>query len=129
MAGETYMLRLIKDKMYRGEELTPPEVQYLLYSLDNKVKELERSKPISILYVKKLTETAQIPTQGTMDAAGWDLYADLENADGIVIHPGETVKISTGISIMLPEGTFGAIYPRSGLATKQGLAPANKVGK
>ena len=128
MAGETYMLRLIKDKMYRGEELTPPEVQYLLYSLDNKVKELERAKPISVLYVKKLTETAQIPTQGTMDAAGWDLYADLENVNEIVIHPGSTEKISTGISIMLPEGTFGAIYPRSGLATKQGLAPANKVG-
>lgn len=129
MAGETYILRLIKEKMYKGEELTNPEVQYLLYTLDGKVKELEHSKPAPVLYVKKLSETAQLPTQGSTDAAGWDLYADIDD-DGseMVIHPGETVKISTGISIALPTGTFGAIYPRSGLATKQGLAPANKVG-
>lgn len=128
MRGETYILRMIKEKLYRGEELSPMEVQYILCSLDSGINELIKDKPNTILYVKKLTETSQIPTQGTTDAAGWDLYADLEDANQIQIAPGETVKISTGISIALPEGTFGAIYPRSGLATKQGLALANKVG-
>ena len=76
----------------------------------------------------KLSNTAQAPTQGSTYAAGYDLHADLEGKDKIAIHPGEVRKISTGIAIALPLGTFGAIYARSGLATKQGLAPANKVG-
>lgn len=76
----------------------------------------------------KLSPTAQAPTQGSAYAAGYDLHADLEGKDMVAIHPGEVRKISTGIAIALPIGTFGAIYARSGLATKQGLAPANKVG-
>lgn len=79
----------------------------------------------SKLYCKKLNENATLPTRGSKEAAGWDLYA----AEDATINPGETVKISTGIAIALPENTFGAIFARSGLATKQGLAPANKVGK
>ena len=55
-----------------------------------------------------------------------DLYACIYN--DITINPGETVKIGTGITLELPKNTFGAIFARSGLATKQGLAPANKVG-
>ena len=76
----------------------------------------------------KLSKTAQTPTQGSEWAAGYDLYADLEGQDILAIPAGEVRKVSTGIAIALPEGTFGAIYARSGLATKKGLAPANKVG-
>lgn len=76
----------------------------------------------------KLSGTAQAPTHGSEWAAGYDLHADLEGIPSIAIAPGEVRKISTGIAIALPEGTFGAVFARSGLATKQGLAPANKVG-
>lgn len=76
--------------------------------------------------VKRLRENAIIPTKGSKDAAGYDLYACIDN--DILIKPHETVMISTGISIELPNGTFGAIFPRSGISAKRGLAPANKVG-
>ena len=76
--------------------------------------------------VKKLKPNAILPTYGTAEAAGADLYACLE-AD-ITIAPGETVMIPTGLSMELPRGTAGLIYARSGLAVKRGLAPANKVG-
>jgi dUTP pyrophosphatase len=80
------------------------------------------------VHFTKLTPWAQTPTQGSEQAAGFDLYADTELRDRIAIAPGEVRKISTGIAIALPEGTFGALYARSGMATKRGLAPANKVG-
>lgn len=76
--------------------------------------------------VKILSDTAILPTRGSEQAAGYDLYADIPEA--ILLGPGDTLKINTGISIAIPQGFFGGIYPRSGLATKQGLAPANKVG-
>jgi dUTP pyrophosphatase len=76
--------------------------------------------------IKLLTDTAKLPTRGSEYAAGADLYADI--SDIVDIAPHSTVKISTGIAIELPENTFGAIFARSGLATKKGLAPANKVG-
>lgn len=76
----------------------------------------------------KLSPTAQAPVQGSEYAAGWDLYADLESQSYITLAPGEVRKISTGIAIALPEGTFGALYARSGMATKRGLIPANAVG-
>ena len=76
--------------------------------------------------VKKLRDNAVIPTRGSEYAAGYDLYAD--NSEMIIIPPHETVKIGTGISVELPNGTFGAIFARSGLATKKGLRPANCVG-
>lgn len=69
---------------------------------------------------------ATIPTKGSKYAAGYDLYAATDY--DITIPPHQTIKIDTGISIELPQNTFGAIYPRSGLATKQGLRPANCVG-
>ena len=84
--------------------------------------------------IKRLTETAKIPTKGSKYAAGFDLYADnfgdfkSEKEWSLMILPGETVKINTGVAVALPENTWGGIYARSGLATKQGLAPANKVG-
>lgn len=80
-----------------------------------------------INYVK-LSPTAQAPTRGSDYAAGYDLHADLEGRDCIEIPPHCYKKISTGIAIALPQDTFGAIYARSGMATKRGLTPANKVG-
>ena len=72
----------------------------------------------------KLSENAHEPTRGSMYSAGLDLYA----SEPAMIHPGETVKIHTGIAVELPAETFGGIFARSGLATKQGLRPANCVG-
>lgn len=80
------------------------------------------------LYIKKLTETAKVPTQGSIEAAGYDLYADLGNEADVTIAPGATKFIGTGLAFALPKGTFLGIYPRSGLACKQGLRPANCVG-
>lgn len=76
----------------------------------------------------KLSSTAQAPVHGSEYAAGYDLHADLGDSSMVLIHPGCVKKISTGIAIALPDNTFGAIYARSGLATKKGLAPANKAG-
>ena len=76
----------------------------------------------------KLSPTAQEPTHGSDWAAGYDLHADLEGAGRITLAPGEVRKISSGIAIALPQGTFGAIYPRSGNATNRGLVLANTVG-
>lgn len=76
--------------------------------------------------VKKLKENAIIPTYGSNGAAGADLYACLEQ--DVTIAPGETAFIPTGLSMMIPVGTAGLIYARSGMACKRGLAPANKVG-
>lgn len=76
--------------------------------------------------IKKVRENAKIPTYGTLAAAGADLYACID--DNIELKPGETKLISTGISLEVPTGYAGLIYARSGLATKKGLAPANKVG-
>lgn len=73
---------------------------------------------------KKLDPKAQAPTYGSPSAAGADLYA----LEGAVLQAGETVLIHTGIAMEIPEGYAGLIYARSGLATKRGLAPANKVG-
>lgn len=74
----------------------------------------------------KLKEDATPPKYGTPYAAGADLYACIDAP--IVIAPHSSAFIATGIAIELPEGTVGLIYARSGLATKKGLAPANKVG-
>jgi len=76
--------------------------------------------------VKKLDERAVLPARGSADAAGCDLYACLD-AD-VTIPPHATVRIGTGLSLALPEGTFGAVFARSGLAAKEGLRPANCVG-
>lgn len=74
--------------------------------------------------IKKLDSNAQIPSYGSSSAAGADLYA----LTGAELQPGQTVLIHTGIAMEIPEGYAGLIYARSGLATKRGLAPANKVG-
>ena len=74
----------------------------------------------------KLNPNAIIPTYGTEYAAGADLYTLSDEA--ITINPGETVMIHTGIAMQIPDGTAAFIFARSGIATKRGLAPANKVG-
>ena len=76
--------------------------------------------------IKKLNDSAKIPTYGTEYAAGADLYACTD--EKISFNPGETKLIKTGVAIEVPEGYAGLIYARSGLASKRGLAPANKVG-
>lgn len=76
--------------------------------------------------IKKIKENAIIPTYGSVCSAGADLYACID--EPITINPHCTEKIGTGLAFELPEGYFGAIAARSGLATKQGLAPSNKLG-
>ena len=76
--------------------------------------------------VKRLKENAIMPTYGSAEAAGADLYACL--SEPMTIQPGESVFIPTGLAMELPVGFAGLIYARSGLACKRGLAPANKVG-
>ena len=83
---------------------------------------MERAK----VNIKKLNANATVPTYGSEYAAGADLYACLDGE--VTIAPHATVLIPTGIAMELPIGYAGLIYARSGLATKKGLAPANKVG-
>ena len=76
--------------------------------------------------VKILRPGATLPAYGTAEAAGADLTACLEAP--ITIEPGQTAFIPTGIALEVPTGCAGLVYARSGMACKQGLAPANKVG-
>ena len=76
--------------------------------------------------VKILRSGAKLPTYGSQEAAGADLYACLE--EPVTIAPGKSAFISTGIALEVPRGCAGLIYARSGMACKRGLAPANKVG-
>ena len=90
--------------------------------------------------IKRLSDIAIMPTYGSAKAACIDLYANIGycnamTVDGleqrpayVEIPPHATVKIGTGFAFQPPEGYCGLIFARSGLATKQGLAPANKVG-
>lgn len=81
---------------------------------------------MATIAVKKLREQAILPTFGSSQAAGADLYACLEAP--VTVAPGETVFIPTGLAMEIPYGYVGLIYARSGMACKRGLAPANKVG-
>ncbi len=76
--------------------------------------------------VKKLSETAKVPVRGSDFAAGYDISADIE--EDITLMPRMTRMISSGIAIQIPKGYFGAVFARSGLASKEGLRPANCVG-
>lgn len=76
--------------------------------------------------IKKLSPEAVLPTRGSLQAAGYDLYA---NNDAVIeVAPHTTVKVGTGVAMAIPDGYFGGIFARSGLATKRGLRPANCVG-
>ena len=81
---------------------------------------------MEIIKFTRLRDNAIIPTKGSKEAAGFDLYACLDAP--VTINPGETRLIGTGLAFELPKNTFAGIFARSGLATKKGLAPANKVG-
>lgn len=79
-----------------------------------------------VLKTKKLNELAKLPTYGTEYSAGCDLYAAI--SEEIILNPGETKLIPTGLSMEIPTGLVGLIFARSGISIKRGLAPANKVG-
>lgn len=81
---------------------------------------------MSTIRVKKLHEKAILPTYGSAEAAGADLYACLD--EEITVNPGQSAWIPTGLAMEIPKGCAGLVYARSGLACKKGLAPANKVG-
>lgn len=81
---------------------------------------------MSTIAVKKLHENAILPTYGSAEAAGADLYACLDTP--VTIEPSATVFIPTGLAMEVPKGCAGLIYARSSMGTKRGLAPANKVG-
>ncbi len=76
--------------------------------------------------VRKVSDTAVLPTRGSISSAGYDLYADI--AENVVIEPHSTVKIDTGLQFELPDGYFAGIFARSGIASRDGLRPANCVG-
>lgn len=80
-----------------------------------------------LISVKKLNSSAHLPTRGSEYAAGYDLYACIDT-DTVTIQPHTTQKIGTGLAIAVPDGYFGAIFARSGIAAKKGLRPANCVG-
>lgn len=81
---------------------------------------------MSTIAVKKLRENAALPTYGSAEAAGADLYACLD--ENVSIAPGQTLLVPTGIALEVPKGCAGLIYARSSMGVKRGLAPANKVG-
>lgn len=78
--------------------------------------------------IKALKSNAKLPTKGSEQAAGFDLYACGDGYLEATIYPHETFMVGTGIAMSIPDGYFGALYARSGLASKQGLRPANCVG-
>ncbi len=92
----------------------------------SEAEERKRTIMTQNVRIKKLNENAVIPTYGSEYSAGADLYACVP--DSISIAAGETVLVPTGLVMEIPQGYAGLIYARSGLASKKGLAPANKVG-
>lgn len=81
-----------------------------------------------VVKIKKLNESAILPTKGSNKAAAYDVYACIRDNNEVRINPHETVKIGTGLSMTPPEGFFVGVYARSGLSSKEGLRPANCVG-
>lgn len=79
-----------------------------------------------VVKIKKMSDTAIIPEKATEGSAGYDIYVDSDKP--IEIPPHETIMIPSGIAMEIPDGYFGAIYPRSGISTKRGLRIANCVG-
>ena len=77
--------------------------------------------------IKKINNKAITPTRSSTQAAGYDIYACLDK-DKIAINPHESIKINTGLALEIPDGYFGGIFARSGLATKENLRPSNCVG-
>ena len=110
-------------------------ITWIWFKINQKLKKLNINKISKInaenenmvrVNIKKLNDSAIIPVRGSEEAAGYDLHANIK--ENIIIPPHTSQKISTGLSIEIPKGYFGAIVARSGLATKQGLRPANAIG-
>lgn len=80
------------------------------------------------IQIQKLRESARIPQRGSAFAAGYDLYAAPADGSAIEIAPHSTAMVGTGLAVAIPEGYFGGVFARSGLASRQGLRPANCVG-
>ena len=78
--------------------------------------------------IQKLRPGAVTPRRGSADAAGYDLYACPADGQCVTIAPHATAMIGTGLALAIPAGYFGGVFARSGLASKQGLRPANCVG-
>lgn len=89
------------------------------------LEKLELMEEPVVVKIKRMTETAKMPTQGSANAAGMDLYADTDHP--IAIEPGKTAEIYSGIALEIPEGFFGGVYSRSGMV-KRGLRLPNCVG-
>ena len=83
---------------------------------------------MALVRIKRLREGAALPVRASAEAAGYDLLACPEDGRAVSVPPHETRLVGTGLSLSLPQGTFGAVFARSGLAAKQGLRPANCVG-
>jgi len=81
---------------------------------------------MNAIRIKKLRKNAIVPTYGSQEAAGADLYACMD--EQVIIEPGESSWIDSGIAVELPRGYVGLIFARSSMGAKRGLAPANKVG-
>lgn len=102
-------------------------------SMTSIISELEM-KELTSLDFKQLNPDAVLPTYGSKDATGLDLYAnyfktsdgDIENV--VEIDPGENIMVGTGIAVAIPLNHSGLILPRSGIASKRGLRPANTPG-
>lgn len=93
---------------------------------DTSITTSKKFTPPIHVQIKKIDPNATIPTRGTCESAGADLYANINSP--ISILPQQTKMIGTGISMKIPDGFVGLIYPRSGISVKRDLAPANKVG-
>jgi dUTP pyrophosphatase len=88
-------------------------------------KETQMADAINVRF-RRTSSLAHIPTRGSEKAAGYDLYAALDQP--VIIEPHKTVKIDTGLQFEIPDGYFAAIYARSGIAAREGLRPANCTG-
>lgn len=97
----------------------------MLFKLGMKIGDIKKGDKMEI-NIKLLNKNAKIPTRADEGCAGYDLYANIE--EEITIPPRECKRIGTGIALELPNYVFGAIFPRSGLSTKEGLRLANCVG-
>lgn len=104
------------------------EIRRILVEMEKNIEELKvRRNEMAEIKFKKLTDRAVTPTKAHPEDAGYDLYACM-NYDMVFIPPHQTLMVTTDIAVAIPEGYFGGIYPRSGLASKKGLRPANCTG-
>lgn len=121
---KSYSDILAIDEAYRKKKEKKADSKKNIVNEDNVEQSIKPKN--NKIRIKLLSDTAKVPTYGTSGAAGADLYADIK--EPIFVDFGHIEKISTGIAIEIPDGYVGLLFARSGLATKHGLAPANKTG-